>query len=127
MSSDLPTDIFTPTPRRNMTAKRRLKIFLAHNSVCCLCKQPIDGTRSRWIVEHLTPLADGGEDVDENCAPAHETCAKPKTKKEAGDRSRMRKSAEARFGAKERKGFATNRIGKWKKKMDGSVVRRDED
>lgn len=118
---DLP-DVYKPTKRRSMTAKRRLKLFLEHKAVCCLCQGKIDGAREKWIVEHLTPLADGGLDEDDNCRPAHEKCAKKKTSGEATTRSRHRKAAQTHFGAKEKKGFTTNRAGKFKRKMDGTVV-----
>ncbi len=120
--SDLPKDIYTPTKRRSMTSKRRMGIFMAHEGSCCICGGKIDGTRDKWIIEHLTPLADGGEDCDDNCAPAHEACARPKTSKEASTRSRHRKAAERHYGAKERTSFATNRAGKYKRRLDGTVV-----
>ena len=100
--ADLP-DVYTPTKRKNMTAKRRLKVFLESEGRCCLCGATIDGVREKWIVEHLTPLADGGLDEEANMAPAHEKCAKSKTSGEAKTRKRHRRASQNHFGAKEKK------------------------
>ena len=121
MSKDLP-DVYTPTKRKALTPKQRLKMFLQHEGVCVICKGRIDGVRERWIDEHIIALADGGTNDLENRGPAHEKCARKKTSSEAGTRSRHRKAAERHLGAKGSGGFATNRGGKYKRKMDGTLV-----
>lgn len=73
------TDVGT-TKRRSMTPTRRLRLFEAHKGICCLCHETIDGVREKWTIEHLRALGLGGEDADENCAPAHEDCRRIKDK-----------------------------------------------
>lgn len=73
------TDVGT-TRRRTMTEARRLKAWEAYKGVCVLCKQPIDGVRDKWIVEHMRALGLGGPDTDDNCGPAHEACRRIKDK-----------------------------------------------
>lgn len=72
------TDVST-TRRKAMSPTRRLRIWEAHSGTCVLCGQKIDGTREKWIVEHVRALALGGDDTDANCGPAHEACADAKT------------------------------------------------
>lgn len=72
------SDIGT-TPRKAMSPTRRLRIWEANSGICVLCQQKIDGTRDKWIVEHIRALGLGGEDTDANCGPAHASCADSKT------------------------------------------------
>lgn len=128
----------TPTKRKKMTAKRAMKIYLDAKGICCLCQTQIDGTRETWIIEHVLALADGGLDTESNMAPAHAKCAKKKTSKEATERAKHRRAAEKAHGADKAaaafegkakmkgRGFQTNRNSPFKKKMDGSVVRRND-
>lgn len=82
---DVPT-----TSRRKMTPTRALRIWEAHGGVCVTCRQPIDGVREPWFVEHIRALSLGGEDTDTNCGPAHLAC---KAAKDADDQAR---TAEAK-------------------------------
>ncbi len=75
------TDVPT-TRRKSMSPSRRLRIWEAHSGRCCLCGQKIDGSREKWIVEHIRALGLAGEDTDDNCAPAHETCRRVKDKED---------------------------------------------
>lgn len=90
------TDVGT-TPRRAMSPTRRLRIWEAHAGVCILCKEKIDGTRERWIIEHAVALALGGEDTDANCGPAHAACADRKTHQE--DMPRIAKAKRQKMKA----------------------------
>lgn len=65
--------------RKRRSAKTRLSIFLAHEGTCHICKGKI-GVGEAWDLDHVTPLAMGGEDEDANLAPAHrKTCHGAKT------------------------------------------------
>lgn len=114
--------------RRSWTSKRRLALFEAHKGRCHICGEPIDGTRERWDVEHVIPLAIGGDDDEGNCAPAHERCHKSKT---STDRKNIAKSDRVRarhFGAARAKAIIPgSRGGKYKKLIGGGVVLRDAD
>jgi 5-methylcytosine-specific restriction endonuclease McrA len=122
------TDVGT-TKRKNMTPRMRLKVWERHKGVCCLCGIKIDGTRERWIVEHIRALELGGEDVEENMGPAHEGCAIAKTGGKTGDHARAAKAKRAKskhLGIKKTKNPLPGGKGsKWKKKIDGGVVPRD--
>jgi 5-methylcytosine-specific restriction protein A len=129
---DLPSP-YSVTPRKPLTPKQRLQMFLDHNGICCLCGHKIDGVRERWIDEHELALWLGSlseEDRERlnatsNRGPAHERCATIKTAKEATDRARGRKAAERHFGAKRpKKVMQGSRRSPWKKKLNGPAVRR---
>lgn len=68
------------TPRRAMSKQRQLRIFEARKGVCFTCREPIDGVREKWFIEHERALGLGGEDTDANCWPAHFECKSAKDK-----------------------------------------------
>ena len=119
------------TKRKNMTPRLRLKIWEAHKGICVLCNSKIDGVRERWIVEHIMPLALGGEDAEANMGPAHDACAIKKTFGRTGDIAKAAKAKRVKskhLGIKKSKNpLPSGKGSKWKKKMDGSVVRRDQE
>ena len=117
------------TKRKAMTPRLRLKVWEAHRGMCVLCKGKIDGVRERWIIEHITPLALGGEDTDNNMGPAHEACALKKTFGRTGDLAKAAKAKRVKsrhLGIKKSKNPLPGGKGsKWKKKIGGGVEPRD--
>lgn len=106
------------TKRKAMSPTRRLRIWEDHKGVCCLCGGKIDGVRERWIVEHMRALALGGEDADENCAPAHEACASSKTKNDVSMITKAKRQKQKHLGIKAANGWNT----RFRKKMNGDVI-----
>ena len=92
-------DPYRVEPRKRLTAKQRLQMFLDAKGVCCVCGGKIDGVREAWD-EHVNPLWLSGDNSAPNRAPAHEKCARMKTSGEAGARSKIRAIAEKHFGAR---------------------------
>ena len=83
--------------------------------------------------EHLVPLSMGGENRESNvelwCAVP---CSSEKTASEAAPRAKADRATAKRWGfkspsKKKRPPMPGSRASKWKKKLDGTVVRRDED
>ena len=94
------TDVPT-TPRKAMGVMRRLRIFEAHGGICILCGLKIHGGRGeKWIIEHKRALVLGGEDTDENCGPAHETCRRVKDKADVASGSKAKRSKAKFLGIK---------------------------
>lgn len=119
------TDVGT-TPRKPMSPMRKLRIFEAHGGICILCGLKIHGGRGeKWIVEHVRALVLGGEDTDANCGPAHETCRRVKDKADIASASKAKRMKAKHLGIKRRSTFPCGRNTPFKKRMDGSVVRRD--
>lgn len=113
--------------RRSWTPRRRLALFEAHRGICHLCGERIDGTREPWEVEHLIPIAMGGEDDEANCAPAHVACHKAKTATDKGQIAKANRVRAKHNGAHRPKAIiAGSKRTKWKRKISGETVRRDD-
>lgn len=115
--------------RRTWTSRRKLAVFEAHAGRCHICGGKIDGTREAWELEHIIPIAMGGEDDETNAAPAHASCHKGKT---ATDKAQIAKANRVRAKhngakAKPKATLPGSKGGKWKRKITGEVVRRDDD
>ena len=57
----------------------------ARGSVCHICTKPIDMTlqfpdKMSWSLDHILPLAKGGQSTWDNVAPAHLSCNSSKNK-----------------------------------------------
>lgn len=117
-------DPYRVEPRKRLTDKQRLEMFVRHDGRCCICGGKIDGVHEMWD-EHVNPLWLNGDNSAENRAPAHVRCARTKTAAEATKRAKGRDVAERHFGAKRSKRPMPfgRRSGK-KRKMDGSIVDR---
>jgi 5-methylcytosine-specific restriction endonuclease McrA len=117
-------DPYKVEPRKALTPKQRLKLFLEHEGRCCLCHNKIR-QGERWIDEHIRPLWLDGTNDWSNRAPAHAACAEQKTAREAKDRAKGRRIAEKHMGAhKPKRPMPGSRASRWKRKMDGTVVER---
>lgn len=116
------------TPRQRLTPRRRLQAWESNKGVCVVCERPIDGTRDRWIVEHIRALELGGTDELDNLGPAHEACGRLKTREDHQRTARAKRQKLAHLGAGETKWpLATSRQGMLKRKVDGTVVRRERE
>ena len=112
-------------PRKPLTPKQKLEMFIRYGGICCICGGKIDGVREAWD-EHVNPLWLSGDNSAENRAPAHDKCARRKSAKEASDRAKGRRVAEKHFGAHRPKGrpLPGSRKSGWKHRMDGTWERR---
>lgn len=120
-----PHNPYAVEPRRRMTAKQKVEMFVRHGGVCCICGHKINSVHEAWD-EHINPLWLDGDNGADNRAPAHEKCAREKTGREARVRSGVRAVAEKHMGARTAKTrpMPGSKKSPWKKKMDGTVERR---
>ena len=114
--------------RRRISAKERMQIFTRCGGVCHICGGKIDGGREPWDVEHIIPLAMGGEDEGENLAPAHQKCHRAKTVEDAAHIAKARRMRQRQAGIKRqpRQKIAGSRGTRWKRTIDGQTIRREE-
>ena len=121
-------------PKRNSTRDRRI-CFDAHKTtnssgrtvlVCHVCGGEIDIVRGEeWEADHIARHAEGGESTPQNLWPAHVGCHLKKSKVDNREVKKGVRIAEKATGVRRsaRPMMGSKRSG-WKKKMDGSVVRR---
>lgn len=111
--------------RRHWCTAARLRIFERFGGKCQLCRQAI-GVKG-FDLDHHIPLALGGEDIEENMRPLCRPCHKLKTRGDLGALARVRRLAAKHAGAKapSRTPLPGGRRSGWKRKLDGTVVRRD--
>lgn len=119
------------TRRRPLSPTARLAIFTEHRGVCDICGGIIDGVREPWDLDHRIPLALGGEDEPDNLRPVHAKCHRGAGSKTSVDVARI---AKAKRVERKHMGAAKPRqpVGGWaarqyKRRLDGTVVRRDEE
>ncbi|OWV44237.1 HNH endonuclease [Mameliella alba] len=113
---------------RRMSPSRRARIFSEADGICHICGQPIDGTRERWEIEHIVPYALTRDDSDENLAPAHVSCHRGKTAEDAGSIAKAKRVSRKHQGAHRPKStIPGSRGSKWKRKIGGGTVLREED
>lgn len=113
--------------RKSITSSQRVRIFDAVGGVCHLCSLKIDGTKEPWDVEHVKPLHMGGADEPSNMRPAHVHCHRVKTSGEATIRAKTDRVRAKHIGAKRQatRPMPCSRTTNFKRRFDGSVVRRD--
>jgi 5-methylcytosine-specific restriction enzyme A len=112
--------------RRHIATRERLEIFTRTSGVCHICGGRIDGVREAWEVEHIIPLAQGGDDHGDNLAPAHVKCHRAKTSVDATNTARAKRREAAHIGAKapSRNPMPGSKASGLRKRMNGTVERR---
>ena len=87
----------------------------------------IDGARERWEIDHVIPWAISRDDSDANRRPAHFKCHRIKTRSDRKDLAKSDRVRAKHLGAWRPDGSSLPgaRDHGWKRKLDGSWVRRD--
>ena len=111
--------------RRRIPTRERVALFERAGGRCYLCGEKIDGTRERWEIEHVIALELGGTEapMDENLQPAHAACHKRKTSTDAGLIAKAKRREAKHTGAHRSRSPLRNQ--NWKRKIDGTVERRE--
>jgi 5-methylcytosine-specific restriction endonuclease McrA len=113
--------------RRHIGPRERLAIFAAAGGMCHICGVKIDGTRDRWDIEHVIPLAMGGDEDtgSDNLQPACASCHRGKTATDLGALAKAKRVEAKHLGAKRSRSPIPGSKGTpWKRKLDGTTVPR---
>lgn len=112
------------TPDTPIPPRVRLRVFDRHKGICHISGRKIMSGEP-WDCEHITALCNGGEHREFNLAPALRDKHREKTAVDVAERARVDKIRKRQLGIRKRPSFACSKSSPWKKKIDGSVVRRD--
>lgn len=113
--------------RVRITAKMRADIFLFRGGMCHLCSMKVVPGED-WDVSHDIPLEAGGKDDATNWFVAHRKCHRVHTSTvDAPLIAKVKRIHQRHIGAKKSKSpMPLGRSSQWKRKMDGSIVRREK-
>lgn len=110
--------------RRRISTRERVAIFSASDGRCHICGARIM-VGEAWDVEHVIPLAQGGDDAGDNLRPAHSKCHRGKSAQDATDTARAKRREARHIGAKvSRNPLPFGRGSNLKRKLNGTVVPR---
>lgn len=113
--------------RRRFSTRDLMARLLAFNGCCAECGVKIGpATGLQW--DHVIPLAQGGYDALDNLQPLCRADHLTKTAQDAGDTARAKRREAKHIGAAapSRAVIPGSRRSPWKRKLDGSTVRRIE-
>ena len=114
--------------RRRISTRERLRIFQGEGGVCHVCVRKVQPGEA-WDVSHEVPLELGGEDGGDNLRVAHRKCHAAITREQdipAIAKAKRREAAHLGAKAPSRNPLPGSRASKWRRKMDGTVERRDQ-
>lgn len=112
----------TPAPPRV-----RLRVFEAHGGICALTGRKIQ-TGEAWDLDHIQALTNGGENRESNLQPALKEAHKEKTARDVAQKSKDRRVRSKHIGIHQSKcPLPGGRNSKFKRKIGGGVVLRNED
>jgi len=112
--------------RVRITAKMRADIFLSRGGMCHLCSMKVVPGED-WDVSHDIPLEAGGKDDATNWFVAHRKCHRVHTSTvDAPLIAKVKRIHQKHVGAKKsRSPMPLGRNSGFKRKMDGTIVRRE--
>ena len=126
-SAEQTDETTTRTARRpTFSTSFRLSLFLKRKGICSDCNRKIEAGKA-WDIDHILPLAMGGTNAPENLQILCRPCHRSKTSHSDIPCIAKTKRLNARhLGARapSRRPIPGSRHSPWKRKMNGSVVRR---
>jgi 5-methylcytosine-specific restriction enzyme A len=109
--------------RREFSRTTKLAAWDRCKGFCESCHQKIIGVAE---YDHATPCALEGEPTLDNCVVLCARCHRIKTSRlDVPAIAKGKRIEKKRAGIKSGRPWACSRKGKWKKRLDGTVVRRD--
>lgn len=104
----------------------RLRIFERAGGQCYLSGRKI-AAHEKWELDHIVPLWAGGENRENNLAPALMAAHRKKSAADKTQQAKERRKRMKHLGINKSKNpMPGSRGSKWKKKISGETVLRDE-
>lgn len=111
------------TPDEKIPPRVRMRVFERHGGICHLSGRKI-AAGELWDCDHIRALVNGGEHRESNLAPALRDKHREKTAEDVAEKATVRRKALAHRGIRKRSSFPCSKDSPFKKKLDGSVVKR---
>ena len=114
--------------RPSFSTSFRLSLFLEGNGSCASCNTKIAAGQA-WDIDHILPIALGGTNEANNLQLLCRACHRSKTAQSDIPRIAKTKRLKAKhLGARSQshRPMPGSKSSQWKRKMDGSVVRREK-
>ena len=113
------------TARGHLSTRRKLAIWEREKGLCMMCNTRL--MPGKFIYEHVRALELGGTDTDDNIRLTCLSCAGQKTKKDHAMAAKAKRVKAKHLGLKKtRNPLPGGKRSKFKRKMDGTVVLRDD-
>ncbi len=98
-----------------------LRVYIKFNGQCqCGCGRKILAGE-RWDCDHIIALCNAGQNRESNLQPLLTAHHRAKTKQDVAIKSKNYERSAKHLGIKRKSGFQTNRNGRFRKKMDGTM------
>ena len=111
------------TPDTAIPPRVRLRIFQKFDGNCAECTRAL--FPGHWACDHIIPLIAGGRHAESNLQPlCNSPCHAAKTKADVAEKSAVARVRAKHLGIRKPSRFFGSRDSGWKKKIDGTVVRR---
>ena len=113
----------TPIPQRV-----KARVFLAQDGICgCGCGVKMAQSGEGVDYDHITALINGGENREGNIQALRRPCHKAKTRRDVAKKSVTARKRANHLGIREAKHpLPGSRKSKWKRKISGEVLRRED-
>lgn len=113
----------TPAPPRV-----KARIVTRQEGVCsCGCGVKLGMAGEPIEFDHYVALINGGENCETNLRALRRPCHAAKTRTDVAEKSTVARKRAKHLGLKQtRNPLPGSKGGKWKKKIDGTTVRRDQ-
>lgn len=125
MTGRTPPEWVAKHPDEKVPPRVRLRVYLRAMGRCQGCTRKL-AAEDEWEADHTQAIVNGGENRERNLQLLCGWCHKAKTAEDVAEKARTYRKRSKHVGADagKKSSFATARSGRFKRRMDGTVVDR---
>ena len=112
------------TPDTAIPPRVRLRVWDACGGRCAICDRKLRAP-DKWDLDHKVALVNAGEHREGNLQVACAWCHREKTAEDVAEKARTAAIRRRHLGIRKPSRFPCSRDSKFRKKIDGTVERRD--